>query len=57
MTQYFAIRRFQNNDADDVSRLIIDDLTLVNIHDYGEAAVQYLGSGLLSESGLHCGRR
>lgn len=37
-----TIRRFANEDADDVSQLIIDNLSSVNIHDYGEEAVRQL---------------
>jgi GNAT superfamily N-acetyltransferase len=37
-----TVRRFEREDAGAVSRLILDNLMLVNIHDYGEAAVQNL---------------
>lgn len=36
------IRRFEHGDAMEVSRLIIDNLMLVNAVDYGEAAVKQL---------------
>ena len=36
------IRRFEHADAADVSRLIIDDLMLINVIDYGEAAVKQM---------------
>jgi GNAT superfamily N-acetyltransferase len=42
MTKNIIIRPFENNDAVDVSRLIIDNLMQVNIVDYGEAAVEQL---------------
>jgi GNAT superfamily N-acetyltransferase len=42
MTQDIIIRRFESGDADDVSQLIIDNLMLVNILDYGEAAVRQI---------------
>lgn len=37
-----VIRRFVSDDADIVSRLIIDNLMQVNVVDYGEAAVEQL---------------
>jgi hypothetical protein len=37
-----TIRRFEPADASDVSQLIIDNLTLVNMRDYGEAAIRQL---------------
>jgi N-acetylglutamate synthase-like GNAT family acetyltransferase len=37
-----TLRRFANEDADDVSQLIIDNLSSVNIHDYGEEAIRQL---------------
>jgi GNAT superfamily N-acetyltransferase len=42
MVNNIIIRLFENNDASDVSRLIIDNLMQVNIVDYGEAAVEQL---------------
>ncbi len=39
-----TIRRFEECDSDQVSRLIIDNLLLVNVRDYGEAAVRQLAS-------------
>jgi GNAT superfamily N-acetyltransferase len=37
-----VIRKFESGDAEEVSRLIIDDLLLVNVVDYGEAAVKQM---------------
>lgn len=42
MMQAITIRRFENGDASDVSQLIFDNLTFVNIRDYGEAAIKQL---------------
>jgi GNAT superfamily N-acetyltransferase len=42
MTNNIIIRPFENNDAVDVSRLIIDNLMQVNVVDYDEAAVEQL---------------
>lgn len=42
MPNAITIRRFEAGDADEVSRLIIDNLLQVNIHDYGEAVVKQL---------------
>jgi len=39
-TQDIVIRRFEKGDASDVSRLVIDNLMLVNIGDLGEAATK-----------------
>ncbi len=36
------IRGFESSDANDVSQLIIDNLMLINSHDYGEEAVRQL---------------
>lgn len=37
-----VIRQFESGDAEEVSRLITDDLLLVNVVDYGEAAVKQM---------------
>ncbi len=42
MIQNIIIRRFENEDASNVSQLIIDNLMQVNIRNYGEAAVKQL---------------
>jgi GNAT superfamily N-acetyltransferase len=42
MTTLIIIRSFEEGDASDVSRLIIDNLMQVNVVDYGEAAVKQL---------------
>jgi GNAT superfamily N-acetyltransferase len=41
-TEDIIIRRFESGDATEVSRLIIDNLMLVNVIDYGEAAVKQM---------------
>jgi N-acetylglutamate synthase-like GNAT family acetyltransferase len=42
MNQKISIRKFDNGDADNVSRLIIDNLTTRAVLDYGKAAVTQL---------------
>ncbi len=42
ITNDIFIRQFESGDAEEVSRLIIDDLLLVNVVDYGEAAVKQM---------------
>jgi predicted N-acetyltransferase YhbS len=44
ISEDIVIRRFGYADAADVSRLIIDNLMLINIIDYGEAAVKQMTS-------------
>ena len=41
-TEDIIIRQFESGDATEVSRLIIDNLMLVNVIDYGEAAVKQM---------------
>lgn len=42
MPNELTVRRFEPDDAGAVSQLILDNLILVNIQDYGEAAVKSL---------------
>ena len=42
MNQKYTIRKFENGDADEVSRLIIDNLTTRAVLDYGKVAVTQL---------------
>ena len=42
MSQEISIRPFETGDAGCTSRLILDNLSLVNVRDYGEATVREL---------------